>query len=301
MNVIPPIIITDAIFDTSDVPENDNPEWVISTPYVIGDKVMVSTVEPDIHENFEALANSTGVEPWTDDGTTWLNLGSTNRWAMFDELNASQTTQANVVTVELTPGELFDSVALLNVDALQVQVIVTDPVEGVVYDETRPMQSTSGINTWHAYYFTAIVQTTDIVFLNLPAFPNATVKIITSFTGGTVAIGVCVIGAQKNIGITDHGTSSTIIDYSTKTTDQFGNFTILKKAFSKRSDYQISVDTNRVADIQNFLASIRATVVVWVGNGDFGSTIIYGYYRDFDLVLSSPQLSDCNIVVEGLT
>ena len=142
----------------------------------------------------------------------------------------------------------------------------------------------------------------NVVFLNMPTYPNATVEIIvTALAGQDALVGVCAIGHQFNLGTTNHGTGISIIDYSVKNIDSFGNFDITQRGFSKRADYDVSIDTGRVGFVQNYLSQIRSTPVVWIGNEDFESTIIYGYYRDFDIVLSSPLLSQCNIVVEGLT
>lgn len=313
MIVIPPLTITDAILTSSNVPETDFQEWLVGDSYDFGEKVMVATGTPDVHRNYESLivgiGTNTGIDPTVDQlpaptgtgGANWLDLGATNTFAMFDEIVGTQTTNLTSVDVVLTPGEVINAVAVLNVSAATVQVIVDDPIDGVVFDRTVDLTSApEGINDWYAYYFTAIETVTDIVFTDLPSFKDATIQVIATETGVTVAVGVLAIGAQVKVGTTNHGTGISIKDFSIKQTDSFGNFVILERAFSKRADYAVTVNTNRVAFVQNFLTSIRATPVVWVGNEDFGSTIIYGYYRDFDIVLSSPPISACNIVVEGL-
>lgn len=305
MDVIIPITITDATLTSSNVNEIAVPprtNWDSGTPYFDGDTVQVTT--PDIHRNYEALQDNTNQFPPDDDVNNpifWLFTGPTNRWAMFDSFVNSQTSNPNTIEVEVTLGELANSVSILNVFGATAQVIVTDPVEGEVYNETIVLTSDSGINDWYAYFFTPVQRQTDVVFLDLPAFPNATIKVIITEQGGTVLLGVLAFGVQRNIGITDHGTGIGIIDYSTKGVDSFGNFVIQERSFSKRADYIVTVDTDRVSSIQTFLASIRSTPAIWVGNENFGSTIIYGYYRDYDIILSSPIISDCNIVVEGLT
>jgi hypothetical protein len=303
MIVIPPITITDAILDSSNVPEADFAEWVISTAYVAPNNVMVSVVEPDIHRNYEALQATTGDEPWLEPtpAVNWLDLGATNRWAMFDNKNGSSTTNADSIDVSITPGELINSVSLLNISAATVQVIVTDPTEGEVYNRTIDLISPSGINDWYAYYFTPIERQTNALFLDLPAFSQATIQIIATETGADVSIGVLALGVQNVIGIANHGTSVGIIDYSVKSVDSFGNFVILPRAFSKRADYIVTMDTERTGFVQDFLASIRSQPVIWIGSDVLGSTIVYGYYRSFDILLSNFTSSDANISVEGLT
>ncbi len=312
MIVIPPLTITDAILTSSNVPETDFQEWLVGDSYDFGEKVMVATGTPDVHRNYESLiagiGTNTGIDPTVDQlpaptgtgGANWLDLGATNRWAMFDEIVGTQTTNLTSVDVVLTPGTVVNAVAVLNVSAASIQVIVDDPIDGVVFDRTIQLNSPEGINDWYAYYFTPIEPITDVVLTDLPSFKDATIQVIALETGETVAVGVLAIGLQAQVGITNHGTGISIKDFSIKQTDTFGNFVILERAFSKRADYAVTVDTDRVAFVQNFLTSIRSVPVVWVGNQDFGSTIIYGFFRDFDIILSSPPISACNIVVEGL-
>ena len=301
MIVLPPFGVSDATLDSSNVPETDNPEYNPLAAYVAGNKVMVSTVEPDIHRNYEALQNTTGDDPWLDDGTNWLDLGATNRWAMFDTLNGTQTINADIVDVEITPGQITNMIALLNVSAAQIQVIVTDPIEGVVYDRTVQMVSDSGINDWYAYFNTPIERQASLVLTDLPAYSQATVRVIATETGQDVKIGVLAVGIQNEIGTALHGTGTGIIDYSIKETDAFGNFTILKRNFSKRADYAIRMNTGRTAFVQNLLAGLRAVPAVWVGDENNGATVVYGYYRDFEIILADAVYSDASLQVEGLT
>ena len=307
MIVLPPFPVKDASLDSSNVPETDETEWSAGT-YATGVRRMVTT--PDVHRIYEVVATpDTTANPVTDQeppptgtsGANWQDVGPTNRWAMFDTLNGTQTVFADVIDVEITPGQITNMIALLNISAAQVQVIVTDPVEGEVYNRTIQMISDSGINDWYAYLFTPIERKTALVLTDLPAYSQATVRVIATETGQDVAIGVMAIGIQNVIGTALHGTGTGIIDYSIKETDAFGNFTILKRNFSKRADYAIRMTTGRTAFVQNLLASLRATPAVWVGDENNGATVVYGYYRDFEIILSDAVYSDASLQVEGLT
>lgn len=307
MKVVPPIVVDDAKFDSSNVAETDYTEWTAGS-YSIGDRRMVATGTPDIHRNFESLVNSNTTNPVDDQppplgtgtGANWLNLGPTNRWAMFDNTVGTTTTNATTIDTVITPGELVNAVAVLNVSASTVQVIVTDPTEGVVYDQTDNLISDSGISDWYAYYFTPIERKTNIVFLDLPAYSAASIQVIIAVTG-TASVGVVAYGVQKEIGVTNYGVGLGIIDYSVKTTDDFGNFAITPRGFSNRSDYPVTIETSRVDAVMNLLTALRTEPSIWIGSESFGSSIVFGYYRDFDIVISGPVVSDCNIEVEGLT
>jgi uncharacterized protein (DUF2141 family) len=53
--------------------------------------------------------------------------------------------------------------------------------------------------------------------------------------------------------------------------------------------------------VQKALADIRTTPTVFIGDPNRPETIVYGFYRNFNIVLSTPSISDCTIEVEGLT
>lgn len=176
----------------------------------------------------------------------------------------------------------------------------THTVAEVVFDNTKSMVSDSGIIDWYAYFFEPIVRITDYVELDMPPLANANINVQLAATDETVLCGTCVIGQQLNLGYTQYGVSVGIKDYSIKQQDAFGNYSILERAYSKRANMRVFVDNARVDYLQNTLASFRATPIVWVGAETFGSTQLYGFYRDFSVDIAYPTISICNIEIEGL-
>lgn len=311
MIVLPPLDITDSVLTSSNVAAGANAEWLVGTSYSIANLVKVSFesdgVTPIPAKNFENLiaglgkyppdfSNLTSPAPATID---WLDLGATNRWAMFDQVNGTQTINADTIDVLLTPAQVINGVAILNVDALTIQVIVTDPIYGVVYDNTVNLQS-APVDDWYDWYFEPIIRDTDVVLLDLPAYPDATIQIIADNTGNNAAIGTLVIGAQKSLGTALHGTSTGIIDYSRKETDDYGNTSIQVRSFSKRADYVVRSATSSTGYVQNVLTDLRAAPAVWVGDDSLATTFVYGFIKDFEIVLSDAVWSDMALQIEGL-
>lgn len=310
MVVVPPISMTDAILTSSNVTEPAAawPEWDIGdAPFSEFDQVSVTT--PDIHLRFESLVNSNSTDPVADQpapigtgtGANWVNRGATNRWKMFDEGNSTQTEFADSIDVEITAGQVVNAVALLNVSAATAQVIVDDPTDGEVYNTTKNLISDSGINDWYAYYFTEIERLENVVFLDLPAYLDATVQVILAEDSATVKAGVLAVGSQKEIGLTLNGTSFGIKDFSTKEQDSFGNFVIVERAFSDRVNYAVRIQTNRVDAIRKLLVGLRVTPAIWIGSENFESTITYAYFRDWNVIFGDAVFSEVSIRTEGLT
>lgn len=303
MIIIRPVEITDAVLTATDVPEADAPEWLVGTPYALDFEVMRTVA--GTHSVYVSLqAANTGNVPEDDDLITpvfWARKSATNRWAMFSDQINDQTEQAEEINVTLTPAALVNGVSLFNLDAATVQIVQDDPVDGVVYDETFNLVDGSGVNNWYAWYFEPIVRQTTLAVLDVLPFASADILVTVGAPGSTAKCGLLTVGSQRKLGDTDYGTGVGIVDYSRKERDPFGNQVVVKRNFTKRADYAVTVDTGFVGAIENTLAEFRTIPMTWIGSVDFPSTIIYGYYRDFNIVLSNPTKSLLNIDVEGLT
>ena len=300
MKVIKSQAVTDTTLTTTDVPENDYAAWLVGTTYAATDRVIVTT--PNIHNIYEsAQAANTGNDPTTDDGTWWARVSSTNRWKMFNDVVQEQTTQANIIDVTITPAVVTTALAAINVDCATITVTMTDPIEGVIYDQTFPMTSYSGITNWYDYFFTAINRKKELSVLGLPPYASAAIKVVFNDSGETAKVGALVLGTSSIIGDSQYGASFGIIDYSTKTVDSQGRTTITAGAFSDEADIDVVIETGRFAEVKKILTDLRTTPSVWIAEDNTEGTIIYGYYREFDVLLTGPVVSMCTLSIEGLT
>jgi len=291
----------------SNVPETDHAEWAIGTAFTAGDNCIVIGTT---HKIYEALVDVTGGDSPEIDVTNavpkWLEISATNRWKAFDEKVGSQTSQAISVTFEITPGVVVDSFAFLNMDCVTIQLVSTDPLAGEVYNKTIDMLSTvitgsSGIYDWYTYFFSTNFRITDVVRFDLPPYLNTVLAITITNTGGTVLCGGIVMGVQTYLGATQYSPSIGIHDYSVKQADQFGVLTIVERAFSKKMTAEILVESVSISDVQNILALYRTTLIVWAGAEDIPALIVYGFYRDFSILISYPTFAICSLDIEGLT
>jgi len=295
---IPPntLTATDAVLTASNVATDDAPEYNNSTSYTQGDQVIVLGTTQRL---FEALQSSSGSFP-PDNPDDWLNLGAINRFKMFDGGTNTQTITSGSIDVTLEPEGVTNSFSLFNLDAAEAQVTLTDDTEGVVFDETYNLVDNTAVVSWYAYFFEPIQQATQLTDLGLPAYGGATVDIKLTNPGADAKCGLAVIGREADIGSTVFGTSVGIRDFSRKEVDEFGNFTIVQRRFFREVDYDIRIETSRVQFVQRLLAERRAQPTVYIGDVKNPETIVYGYYRDFDIVLSNPSISNGTIEVEGL-
>lgn len=298
-SLLRPVAIAAAMLTSSTVAEPavttdpDPAAWAAATAYVAGDRAHRTTT----HKIYQRVISGTTATIPESDTTNWVEVGPTNRWKMFDRANESQTTKADSIVVVLTPGVLADSLAFENLDADTVRV----EIAGTSYDETVTLK-TRVVTNWYEYFFEPFTYKTAVVFSGLPLLTTNVITITITKTGGTAKCGSCVLGLSKRIGGTQYGASAGIIDYSRKSTDAFGNTTVVERAYSKRINVSLWLPNAKVDEILRLLADYRATPVVWVGAGNlYGALIVYGYYRSFDIVIAYPNFSKCNLEIEGLT
>lgn len=305
LQVIAPISITSAMLSACNVPEpatGDSPDpeaWAAGTTYAQGARVHVAST----HMIYESLqAANVGKDPTSAANSTWwVSVSATNRWRMFDSSNTSQTTRSGGIDVSLAPAQVYNGLALLNVTgATTIRVRQTDPVDGVVFDKTVVMQAPPTGADWYAYFFDPIINKNSAIF-DLKTYGSATLRI--EINGTTVVgCGVVVVGRKRSIGLgVEMGARLGIQDYSRKERNAFGDMQVTQRAYSKRAEFSMHLNSNEVDSVIDFLAGVRATPSVWVGSSKYGSTTVYGFYKDFDVTLQYADFAACTLSLEGLT
>lgn len=302
LSITQPVQLTDAMLISTDIPENDYAAWSAGTTYALGARVILTST----HAVYESLqASNLGKDP-TANPTWWIEVSPTNRWKAFDYSNSTQTVTAGGATPKISytirPGAAISSVAVLNVaNATSLLLKLTDPVYGVVYSRTVDFTPLPRQANWWSWFFGQKVTPTQYVATDVPAYPNA--DLLVQLSGNSsLAVGVIMFGQQKNFGLgVSYGARVGIQDYSVKQTNEFGDTELLVRAFAKRANFSMLVEKGETDALQNFLADVRAVPCLWVGSTDYESTTLFGFYKNFDVLISYPQHSECELEIEGLT
>tara|TARA_R110000824_G_scaffold327605_1_gene514463 strand:- start:2195 stop:3097 length:903 start_codon:yes stop_codon:yes gene_type:complete len=300
MQAIDPLTITDSLFLSSNLAEDDYAAWSAGTTYALGTRVIVVSV----HKVYEsASSGNTGNDPTTDTtGTNWIEVGATNKWKAFDQHISDPATNANTIQYVISSGTtIISSLAFfgLSADSVQIQVSYASTE---VYNKTFQLLDTSPVVDWYTYFFLRITKLQELLVVDLPSYTDATVTITITDTGEVVKVGQVVLGGLVTLGRTGYGSSIGIEDYSRKERDTFGNPIILERAFAQKANYEVSILTADARRVQRFLSDYRAKPIVWIGNQDptYG-LIVYGFYTQFSINLSTYSTSYSTIEVEGLT
>lgn len=298
MKIVRPYAIVDATLTACNVPETDYPAYSAATTYALGALVIV--VGTNIHKVYESLqATNLNHDPATSP-TWWLDRGATNRWKMFDALVNTLCTYTADITFTLAITGRVNSISFLNMYASAIRVVATAGADGVVFDRTINMRSNMGIIDMWSWFFEVPEWEPNAIITDLPMYSNMTLSVTISAISGSAKCGACVVGLAKTLGDTQYGAAVGIQDYSVKTRDTWGNYTVLERAYAKRAHFTVNVDSGAVDRLQSLLAGYRATPILYIGADNYGSTAVLGFYKDFSIAIAYLSYSVCTIEVEGL-
>lgn len=299
--VKPNTLAASALVSTSAV--ETVPLWNPATSYEAGDVVRRDTTNR-LYENVIAGVDSKLPEvAELDEIPRWLDVGPTNKYAILDE-QVGTTSKATSPLVFTVKTGTCTSVALFGIkNAHTAVIVVTNGLAGAeVYSKTVNLDATV-INNWFDYFFELSVPKPDLVLTDIPPYFNAHVTVtLIGVTGTTVECGVFLAGLNYELGATQYGATAGITDYSRKDTDDFGNATFVRRAYSKRMNVKLTVDNIQLNKIQYVLAELRATPSAWLGTNvpGYDPLTVYGFYKDFTIEVEYSNQSRCDLEIEGL-
>jgi hypothetical protein len=269
--------------------------------YAQGERVVDTTN----HLVYESVINSNTGNALTDD-TKWLEIGPTNRWAMFDILRNTQTVQPSSITVVIAPGERIDSIALLGMVGNTATVTVT--VDGdTVYTRTEDL-NTRFVSNWYEYFFRKFSTRPSMALFNLPPYTEAVITITVSATSGDAAIGACVLGAYEFIGDVQYEAESDVLNFSTVTRNFDGTINtaqMVQRRNVPKTIQQIFVDKARVNRVRQLRDALNGLPAVWAGLDNtqddyFEALLILGFYRRFSINLQNPKYAVISLELEEI-
>jgi hypothetical protein len=310
-SVIKPIEVTDDVLVSAEctIPEPDisggDPSvYSGSATYANAARVTVLAT----HKIYESIADGNiGNYPPDDillDDPKWAEVGYTNRWRAFDQYVNTESSRPESLKFTLDATRT-SSVALFNVKGKSVTLQLYG-ADGSLGAETTVNLVRRTTTRWLDYFFGEFDYSSSVVWTYPIGFGTKLVVTI-SAPGGTASVGVIKHGRTKYIGRTMRDISSGIVDFSTKTEDPtYGRVYLKQGPYHDLKDVKMYISTESLENIDRFLKSLRAIPCVWVLNdkdGNSGLTTLYGYFKDFGVVIGSMNpftLSECSLKLESL-
>lgn len=274
MIVIYPITVdADTLLSSSIAAETTYPALTAGSTYNLGDRVISGGIV------YEALRN--GISTWTSplSAADWLLVRPTARWSMFD---GSADTHYTATGADITM-----SIAVPAVNDVMLLGVLAGSVTVALPNGTRTV-SLSG-STPQSVYITDLAGTAGTLTLTL-----------TQHTSGVTQIAEVLIGSGITLGEIDHGAGVGITDYSTRTLDEFGNATIVRRGYSSIVSGQVWLDRSDVDRVLDVLTALRSTPCLWIGSRQYASTLLYGYYKEATMTVAGPNHAVLDLRLESL-
>jgi hypothetical protein len=281
---------------TTNVPEL-YANWSSATTYAIAARVVFGD---SVYESVQA--GNLNKNPETNP-TWWIRIGSTQKMAAFDGQLSDLVKSTNSIVINVAPNSIIDAVSYFGILGTKAILKVTDGASGpTVFEEEILLDGSESISWYQYFFFDPFLTRTQVTFTGIPPIADPRIT-ITIERIGDVQLGEVVMGRLYSLGCASFGATAGIIDYSRKDTDDFGNATFVRRAFSKRVECQVIIENFDLNRVQRVLYDIRATPLTWIVADDprfEEPLVVYGFYRDFVTEIAYPNHSLCNIEIEGL-
>lgn len=298
VKIVKPIPITDSILTATNVSDNPPADWVSGASYAIGDEV----VRPALHKIYSSNTAHSGVSTLPEnDVVNWTYKSPSNDYAMFDSSNSTQTVNADTIEVTLTPGTIANTLHLANLDAIEVNLTVVDPIAGTLPTENFKLKSSIPTASWYDWIYTTRTYKKSIT-IPLPAYKDASFTIEIDKTGSNAKCGTLIIGRGYSYGEgIEFGASAGIQSYSVNATDQFGNRNILRRGYSQKADWNVWVQSGQVDSLFNLLTDLRDEVTLYIGTDKFEMMSVIGFIKDFRPSITYEDITIFSMQIEGTT
>ena len=306
MKIIPPITITDARFVSSTVAEPAAGEtaWSSGGTYAVGD-VRIRT---QTHRKYQSLLAHTGITTAPeDDITRWKDVGPTLRWAMFDYDRNTASTRAGSITATIVTNTRATALVLFGIDAQEVEVTMRAGSGGpIVYSRSFSLQQRF-VSTWQSHFFAEFIFRESLVLTDLPPYVNGHITVVLSkaVSTDTVALESLIIGGPINLGITQRGAESDILDFSRIERDVFGNANLVPRKNVPKLNANIFAEKADVPAIRKLRQDYAGRPLVFLGitegqSAYFDSLSLVGIFRRMTVAVEYPQYALINIEAEGI-
>lgn len=254
------------------LPEDTNPAWASGTTYTAGQRVhLVST-----HRVYEATGasgnsnkdpslqanqyNAAGI------ATFWIDIGPTNKFAMFDGLINSQTAANSPLVITMTPGA-FNGFALFGIDADSFSVTVKDaPGGNVIYSESTTPLEGSMPGDYYEYFFDRFKPMTQFIRSGIEPYGSSEITLTLNKGSGQIKLGMFAIGDLRPIGIPQRDAKVEPQDFSYIKQDAFGNATIKKRPNATNMSISAVMGREEASTVLDTVQEVLGIPVVVVGS-----------------------------------
>ena len=225
--------------------------------------------------------NNLGNDPETSGEDSWIDNGPSNRFAMFDNYNDTQSERADNISVDIASAQRFDTLAIFDISAANVNVTVSDG-STEYHNVDYPMVDYEGIANYWDHFFNRVSRKSDLLVTGLPLYVGLTLRVTATANGETVKIGRFGFGQSEFIGHTLLGPTADFVSLSKITPDEFGRRKIVPRTYKKGLDLDVIVEKPYVDRVRKRILSYRDRPALVIASDEYTTLVSLG------LIISAP-------------
>jgi hypothetical protein len=267
---------------------------IVYRAYDAGHNYSIGNIVTDLtnHDLYQAIAAHTNAP--LSDTTKWKYIGKTNRFRLFDYTRNNRTSVPLEFTVVFAPGKRIDSICLDGIQANSYTVTVTSVLGGGTVFTSTGSLNTRIVRTWYEHLTVPFTTQPSLNFFNIPPFTDCVVTVTLTATSGNAELAALGVGRFVEMGQTQYGAVSDILNFSSVARDADGNAIMTKRRNIPKSRQTVfcnKTDVNKIMETRDLL---NAEPAFWYGiddatDGYFESVSMLGFYRDFNINVSYPE------------
>jgi len=259
--------------------------------YALGERV----IDPVAHLVYESFVDgnignalTAAVNP-----PKWLEVGHTNKWALFDLRSNIPTIAPGQLTFTIAPGQRCDSILLYGMVANALEIVGTTSLGVVIYSLSEDLNDREVFDA-KDYCFKPFSTKPTVIRFDMPLYSDARFMITLSATAGNVELVHCIIGTNVYVGAVEYNAKCSGDNYSTVDRKFDGN---INKMIPRRNvptnNLTIYIDKFRVRMLRKLIDSLNGTVAAWSGldddtDGYFDALVTVGFITHFEFDLDNP-------------
>lgn len=279
--------------------------WSSGTTYALG--ATVSGSNGRVYESLQA-ANTDNKLPVLPETATdwWIDIGPTNKWAMFDSSSNTQTVWPSPLTVVFNPGMRVNTIGVTGLSAKSITITANSAYGGgVVWGPTTTNLEIRSVNNALDYAFNAFLTQPSLVHFDIPAFSDIVFTVTISATSGNVKCGSIIVGTYVYLGDAQYGAKGDSLNFSTIERDIYGSATLVPRRSVPKINVSLIAPAERVNSIRAARSALNAVPALWSGLDDgsskwFDMLLINGIYKAFEIDATSFSQATINLEIEEI-
>lgn len=299
--IMTPMPVTDAEFVSSNITEDEYPEWDSGTTNAAGGYVLSTST----HRVYESVQGSNlNNNPTTDDGTWWLDIRATNRWSAFDNVRSNKASNAESITYSIVPTVNCDAIGFFGLLAGSIRIEIWDDSDPAVkiYDETTILSDTEHVIGYYTGFFGGVVYRDLEIIDGFEGLIGYQIDITIAAPGGTAQVGHIVPGRNNVIGsvLNDAGVDLNFLGKNNE--DPFGYEYLVRRGFTRTITIPFICPTNQARRVQKIIGNLDATATAFSSGSSISSYGVegLGYPKALSQPLSSAGMSQFTLTMKTI-